>query len=122
MNKYGIPRDVEEKIRVRDKVCIYCKKRMRKNHPTLKPSIEHLNNIRHDVPTKCALDCNTPTTLGICCITCNRSRGEKHYWDWFKSKYCEENNINNQTVALIVKRYIKKYPYPTIRKFQKRLR
>ena len=89
---------------------------MKKNHATDKPTIEHLNNIVHINPDECARDCNTITTLAICCASCNTSRGAKHYWDWFESAYCVKNNINKKTVATVVKKYIKKYP--TIRKFK----
>lgn len=114
-NKYGIPKDVEEEIRARDKRCVYCGKKMVKYHPKNKPTIEHLNNIVHDNPSQCAKDCNTSKTLAICCHSCNCSRGSKHYWDWFKSPYCIENNINKKNVADVVKKYMKKYP--TVRKF-----
>lgn len=111
-----IPVEVERQIRLRDKVCVYCGKNMKNNHPKDKPTREHLNNILHSIPSQCAKDCNTIQTLAICCHSCNTSRGAKHYWDWFKSPYCIKNKINKRTVANVVKKYMKKYP--TIRKFK----
>lgn len=114
-NNYGIPAAVEQKIRTRDKTCEYCRKKMLKGHPKKGPTIEHLNNVIHLVPTDCAKDCNTIQTLAICCNSCNTSRGNKHYWIWFDKEYCIKNDINKRTVANVVKQYIKKYP--KIRKF-----
>lgn len=112
VNKYGIRKEVEEEIRIRDKTCVYCGKKMVKSHPKNKPTIEHLNNIPHYYNPK---DLNK-SDLAICCHSCNCSRGSKHYWDWFESSYCIERNINKKTVADIIKKYIKKYP--TERKFK----
>jgi hypothetical protein len=111
-NKYGIRAEVERQIRLRDKVCVYCGKKMKKGHPKDGPTIEHLNNIPHDYyPSEL-----TEWDVAICCHSCNTSRGAKHYWDWLKSPYCIKKNINKKTVADVVKKYMAKYP--TVRKFK----
>lgn len=103
-NKYGIPEDNLQKIRERDISCVYCHKLMidpkqggqRKNWAT----IEHLNFMP---------PWNNPTTIAMCCWSCNSSRGVKKITDWFKSTYCLERNINIETVADPVKEFIKIY-------------
>jgi len=101
-NKYGLPEDKLNKIRERDKDCVYCHKKM------INPSdggfcgdwatIEHLN---------CLPPWNNPNTIAICCGSCNSSRGDKKLSDWFKSAYCIERNIKKETVAESVQEYIR---------------
>lgn len=101
-NKYGIPKKDEEEIRARDKNCVYCHKKMvypcvgnkQRNWAT----IEHLNYLP---------PWNNPKTVAICCGSCNSSRGNKKLADWFKSPYCIERNINEETVAEEVKKFIR---------------
>lgn len=101
-NQYGLPECELDKIRGRDKVCVYCHKKM-------KPSgalgwrgdwatIEHLNIIA---------PWSNHKTVVICCWSCNSSRGNKKLLDWFGSKYCLERDINLKTVTAEVKKYIK---------------
>ena len=42
----------------------------------------------------------------ICCGSCNSSRGIMKLHDWFKTKYCVEKNINEDTVSKPVKEYL----------------
>lgn len=102
-NKYGIPEEALSKIRARDTACIYCHKEMReyagvRGTPGDKATIEHLNN-------KPPWD--NPNTVAICCGSCNASRGNKMLVDWFKTPYCMERNINEETVAEPVKEYVR---------------
>lgn len=48
--------------------------------------------------------------LAICCGACNSSRGKKTLADWFKKEYCARRNINENTVAEPVKRYLNPNP------------
>ncbi len=104
MNKYGLSEEKLNKIRKRDKNCVYCHKKMsdpvlgkdRKNWAT----IEHLNHLP---------PWDNISIVAICCGSCNSSRGKKRLTDWFKSKYCIENNINYNTIAKPVREYIKNY-------------
>lgn len=101
-NQYGIPEEYLNKIRERDKTCVYCHKTM------IKPSdnsyrkdwatIEHLNHLP---------PWDNPSTVAICCGSCNSSRGNKKLLDWFKTPYCLEKNINSETTSEPVKEYIK---------------
>src|SRR5712691_8493789 len=99
-NKFGIPREVEAKIRERDKACVYCRCEMRLHHgvvgsPRDKATIEHLNH-RRPFYWKDGLEADG---IAICCQSCNSSRGQKTHAQWFKSKYCVERSINPDTVA-----------------------
>lgn len=42
----------------------------------------------------------------ICCGSCNSSRGIKKIRDWFRTKYCIDKNINENTVADPVRKYL----------------
>ena len=102
MNQYGLPKKKLDEIRKRDTKCVYCHKKM------FDPSdgdfcgdwatIEHLNHLP---------PWDNPTTVAICCGSCNSSRGKKKLPDWFESEYCEERNINVQTVAEPAKEYLR---------------
>ncbi|MFH1938312.1 MAG: HNH endonuclease [Patescibacteria group bacterium] len=103
-NKYGISENELRKIRVRDKVCVYCHKKMiepsdnncRKDWAT----IEHLNHLP---------PWDNSSTVAICCGSCNSSRGNEKLLDWFEILYCIEKNINYNTVAQPVKDYIENH-------------
>ncbi|OGG60466.1 hypothetical protein A3C86_01195 [Candidatus Kaiserbacteria bacterium RIFCSPHIGHO2_02_FULL_49_16] len=105
---YGIPQDIEQRIRRRDKNCVYCHKAMiypcvgdeRYNWAT----IEHF---KENGPFYWAKGLKEED-LAICCFSCNSSRGNKGLLIWFKSKYCIDRNINEQTVAEPVKEYIRR--------------
>jgi len=98
--------DVETPLRQKFKRCAYCRCELKahpcaKGTPGDKATIEHLN--RHppfDWPEL------KEEELVIVCGSCNSSRGDKRLADWFRSPYCEERDINEQTVAAEVKRYL----------------
>lgn len=105
-NKYGIPDWLERKVRNRDKYCVYCHKKLVYPFISKKQgdcaTIEHLNE-------------NEPfywedglqiEDIVICCGQCNSSRGPKKLSNWFKTKYCITKNINENTVANPVKKYL----------------
>src|SRR6476646_776968 len=93
-NQFGIPEEVERRLRVRFKGCAYCGTAMQahpgvKGCPTDKATIEHLNRkgpfrwskgLRED-------------ELVLCCGACNSSRGTKLLALWFNSSYCREKGI-----------------------------
>jgi len=110
-NKFGIPNKDEEEIRMRDKTCVYCHKVMKaypnaKGTPGDKATIEHLN---FDPPFYWA-DGLKKLDLVICCGSCNSSRNNKALPDWFKTPYCLDRNINKDTVAEPVKKYLRQLP------------
>ena len=107
-NKFGIPKDQLEKIRERDKKCVYCHKIMIYPHNSKNyrdsATIEHLS----PVPPFYMKDGMKIDNITICCGSCNSSRGIKKLLDWFKTEYCIERNINETTVAKPVKEYLQK--------------
>jgi hypothetical protein len=113
-NQFGISRQDEEAIRVRDKACVYCHKTMRTAEEVKsgvggrrdQASIEHLNfcgpfYIKDGLRLE---------DIVICCGSCNSSRRDRRLWDWFRSKYCVKRNINAETVADPVRNYLLEMP------------
>ena len=101
INRYGIPEEDLKKIRERSQSCAYCPKRFQEPRGRSyrdAATIEHLN---HRPPW------NNPITVVYCCGECNFSRRNKSLLDWFKTPYCIEKNINENTVAEPVKEYIR---------------
>jgi hypothetical protein len=102
-NKYGLPEEDLEKIRKRDKDCVYCHKIMTKagsgGFRGDWATIEHLNHLP---------PWDNPSTVAICCGSCNSSRGAKTLPNWFKTSYCIEKNINIDTVSSPVRNYIQR--------------
>lgn len=107
-NKFGIPENVLSKIRARDKACVYCRKTMlypyRTNNRADSATIEHLN---FDGPFSwnCGLQARD---IVLCCGSCNSSRGEKKLTEWFKTQYCIDRNIRENTVAAPVRGYLRR--------------
>jgi hypothetical protein len=96
MNRWGIPKEVEQKVIERDSTCVYCgiefidgdKSR------TTKPSWEHIvNDIR----------INGTNNIALCCMSCNASKGSKLLEDWLNSEYCQRKAITPNSVAEVVK-------------------
>lgn len=118
-NTFGIPPDIERKLRVRDQRCVYCHKAMKahahtRGTPRDKATIEHLesSNGRGTAPTywgqgleRVGLD-----GLAICCGSCNSSRGMKPLAAWFATRYCERHEVSAGTVAPVVKRFLVRHP------------
>src|SRR5215510_485146 len=102
-NRFGIPAEVEQKIRLRDSCCVYCGKRFSGDSRQHMPTIEHLNERppfywQHGLREE---------GLAICCGSCNSSRGKKSLHDWFRTPYCKDRTIDGNTVAEPVKRYLR---------------
>jgi len=102
VNKYKLPEEALNRIRKRDKECVYCHGEMKKyDHvkgtPHDKATIEHLNTEK---------PWDNPSTVVICCGSCNSSRGKKELVDWFKGEYCIKKKINKNEVAEPVKNYL----------------
>jgi len=103
-NRYGLPETELERIRGRDRLCVYCHKEMvgsgsdgpRSNWAT----IEHLNHLP---------PWDNPSSVSICCWSCNSSRGNRILSDWFESEYCRARGINETTVAKPVRDYLREF-------------
>jgi len=103
MNAWKIPPAVEDRIRKRDKHCVYCHIKMKRmlytsGSPNRKATIEHINNN----------DLRPWNTLNIvmCCGRCNTSKRDKKLLQWFETDYCKKRKISRRTVAAPVKKWL----------------
>ncbi len=74
-NRWGIPKDVEEYVKERDKQCVYCGIDFNEDGTSRKQksSWEHIvNDIR----------INGIDNISLCCMSCNASKGAKVLEDW----------------------------------------
>jgi hypothetical protein len=108
-NQFGIPQEVERRLRQRFKVCAYCRREMQeypgvKGCPSDKATIEHLN---WNGPFRWSKGLKEED-LVICCGSCNSSRGQKLLTAWFASSYCLQRGIAASTVTEEVKQYLER--------------
>lgn len=99
-NRWGIPKEVEEKVLIRDFSCVYCGIYFTDSEPNRKKrkTWEHIiNDIR----------INNIDNIALCCFSCNASKGNKILEEWLNSKYCQAKGINSNSVALVVKKHLK---------------
>jgi hypothetical protein len=100
-NRWGIPKEVEDLVIKRDLRCIYCGCEFTESKVSYKsrPTWEHIiNDIR----------INGAENVGLCCGSCNASKGPKRLEDWLKSKYCINKGITVETVSPTVKLYLER--------------
>ena len=98
-NNWNIPAWLEQEVRERDKTCVYCGVQFTPSKVSKKTaaSWEHIINDAKII---------TRENIVLCCCGCNASKGQKQLSVWLESKYCQERNINKDTVALIIKQAI----------------
>jgi len=99
MNRWGIPASLEDKVKARDKTCVYCgvqmiEKMSQSRSRRTVATWEHIINDARIV---------TPENIARCCVACNSSKGTKDLFDWMQSNYCKANGIRENTVAEVVK-------------------
>ncbi len=100
-NRWGIPKEVEDIVRNRDRSCVYCRIQFTDSTKSFKsrPTWEHIiNDIR----------INGPENISLCCGSCNASKGSKLLEVWLISKYCIAKKITKNSVASVVKDYLEK--------------
>ena len=102
MNRWSIAPHLEQKIRKRDKRCVYCSVALKaypraKGVPRNKATVEHIDND----------DLDSPANVVMCCGGCNSSKGAKSLSLWFLSEYCHRKKISEKTVAAVVKNWLK---------------
>ena len=101
MNRWNIPKWLENEVVSRDKKCVYCgieftsSKQSRKSIPTW----EHIINNAKII---------TRENIARCCFSCNASKGAKELSDWLVADYCLSRNITKNSVAEIVKQAMNK--------------
>lgn len=98
-NNWNIPVQLEQTVRERDKVCVYCgaeftPSKVSKRSTT---SWEHIINDATII---------TLENIALCCCGCNSSKGQKQLSIWLQSKYCEDKCITAQSVAPVIKQAI----------------
>jgi hypothetical protein len=95
-NNWHIPWDLEDRIRIRDKVCVYCGKRFAANTKD-RATWEHIDNNASNI---------TELNVCLCCNSCNASKGAKDLEAWLKSEYCRIKSISAPSVAVVVRRFL----------------
>ena len=95
MNRWRIPRWLEQEVLERDRCCVYCGSAFAgadssRGH---KPSWEHIVNDAQLV---------TRENIARCCVSCNASKGAKNLRDWLGSSYCRRKGITEKDVARAV--------------------
>jgi len=96
-NSYGISERDEQRIRARDKRCVYCGAKFRKSPRRYWPTIEHFNN---DGPF------DEYFNIGLCCWGCNSSKRRQSLSAWLDSDYCRRKKITCRSVANAVRQYL----------------
>jgi hypothetical protein len=96
MNRWNIPAWLETEVIERDQACVYCRINFLAEPVARgrRPSWEHIANDARIV---------TRENIARCCISCNASKGAKELAEWLKSKYCVARDINENTVAKVVR-------------------
>ena len=100
-NRWGIPHNIEITVLKRDLTCVYCGipfSDSDQNRKTRKTWEHIINDIR----------INGSDNIALCCGSCNASKGNKQLGVWLKTKYCLAKNINQESVADVVKRHLEK--------------
>ena len=97
-NSYGISEQDEQRIRARDKNCVYCGVKLKKSPWRDSATIEHFNN---DGPFQEYFN------IAMCCRACNSSKGVKNLLAWLDSPYCQKKGISQRTVAKVVREYLR---------------
>lgn len=98
-NRWGIPKEVEEVVLHRDLNCIYCGIQFLEldlNKKTRRTWEHIINDIK----------INGPENIGLCCGSCNSSKGNKKLEEWLKSQYCKSKGISINSVAFVVKKHL----------------
>jgi hypothetical protein len=98
-NNWNIPSWLEELVRERDKVCVYCGREFTSVNISRKTAIswEHIINDATII---------TKENIALCCIGCNASKGQKQLSVWLQSEYCNRSGITPESVATVVKQAI----------------
>lgn len=98
-NQWGIPPWLENEIRERDKVCVYCGVQMSEKSPPggSRRTVATWEHIINDASII------TRENIVLCCCGCNASKGQKPLAVWLQSRYCREREITPDSVAPIIK-------------------
>jgi 5-methylcytosine-specific restriction endonuclease McrA len=103
MNRWGIPSWLEEEVKARDKICVYCGIKLRNVVPRggSRKGLATWEHIINDARIV------TRENIARCCSACNSSKGTKALSDWIHSDYCIKRGIQKATVASIIKKALR---------------
>ena len=104
MNRWGIPKWLEQEIKARDKTCVYCGVKLLEA-VSLGSSRRAVATWEHIINDASIV---TRENIARCCAACNSSKGIKTLSDWMRSSYCKKNNINEYTVAAIIRKALQR--------------
>ncbi len=98
-NNWNIPDWLENEVRERDTVCVYCGVSFTPAKISKKTaaSWEHIINDAKIINRE---------NIALCCCGCNASKGQKQLSVWLQTKYCETRGITPETVAPVIKNAI----------------
>lgn len=99
MNRWGIPEELEKKVRRRDKHCIYCRVHLLES-PSDSDSRKAVATWEHIVNDATIV---TLENIARCCAPCNSSKGTKRLSDWLNSNYCKQRGITIDSIADVAK-------------------
>ena len=104
MNRWNIPKWLENEVKARDTFCVYCGAKIVDQMPPSgsRKSVATWEHIINDASIV------TRENIARCCAGCNSSKGTKELSDWLQSSYCKKRGINGDTVAEVVKKALKK--------------
>jgi len=103
MNRWGIPKKLEEKIKARDKECVYCGVSLLEK-ASCSGSRKHAATWEHIINDARIV---TRENIARCCAGCNSSKGTKLLASWIQSDYCKKKGINHRSVADVVKKALR---------------
>ncbi|MFM7843713.1 MAG: HNH endonuclease [Planctomycetota bacterium] len=97
MNRWNIPRWLEDEVIARDRQCVYCgitfdgKPTKRGQSPSWEHIVNDVSLIHSD-------------NIARCCISCNASKGTRDLKSWLESSYCKAKNIHAGSVSAVIQR------------------
>ena len=94
-NNWNIPAGLEQEIRARDAVCVYC----RQPFTSAKVAKRSAASWEHIVNDETII---TLENIALCCCGCNASKGQKGLSLWLRSDYCKTHGIGPGTVAPVI--------------------
>jgi hypothetical protein len=95
MNRWNIPKWLEDEVVARDSSCIYCRVAFGStDEQGSRATWEHIINDERII---------TRENIALCCRSCNSSKGTKLLADWIESSYCNQRGISRDIVAETVK-------------------
>ncbi len=100
-NSWNIPEWLENEVRERDAVCVYCGNKF----TSVKVSRRSAASWEHIINDASII---TRENIALCCCGCNASKGQKQLSAWLQTKYCQDRGITPETVAPVIKRAIER--------------